>query len=375
MRILQLVTKRQYRGAEVFAANLSSELIKLGHSISFVGLYENMDNILVVENAENFDLSNKKTLPLSLSLISSLAKLVRRTKPDLIQCNGSDTLKYTILATRNYSQIPIIYRNISTISEWMNNYFSRKFYHWLFKRVDFVTSVGEKSLEDLVLTFNYPKQQTAVIRRGIPMKSLNKQDAKLRLVEELDLHPKDKIVIHVGNFSPEKNHQFLLDIFHELKQQDTSIKLICVGDGQTFNQIKNDIFEQKLEHTIFLMGFRKDIPQLLAGSECFILCSLIEGVPGVIMEAAVQGVPAISSNVGGVSEVIENNKTGILIEGFNKEDYVRSVQKVISDDSLRSNLALNAYNQVLAKFDPVSNAKVVEELYYSLLKKKKSFNE
>ncbi|WP_298524068.1 glycosyltransferase family 4 protein [uncultured Christiangramia sp.] len=370
MQILQLVTKRQYRGAEVFAANLSSELIKLGHSIIFAGLYQNTDNVLVVEGAENIDLSSKKQSPLSLSLIHSLSALIRKTKPDIIQCNGSDTLKYTILATRGYNQVPVIYRNISTISEWMNNYFSRKFYDWLFKRVDYVTSVGEKSLEDLVSTFNYPKQQTAVIRRGIPMNSLNKQDSRMQLLRELNLHQDDKIVIHVGNFSPEKNHQFLLDIFYEISQKDSHVKLVCVGNGQTFNDIKSQIIERNLENTIFLLGFRKDIPRLLAGSECFLLCSLIEGVPGVIMEAAVQGVPAISSNVGGVSEVVENEKTGILIEGFYTQNYVRNILKVVYEDAFRNKLALNAYDQVLEKFDPERNAKVVEELYNNLLKKK-----
>ena len=56
MKILQLVTKRQYRGAEVFAAKLSEELLKLGHEVIFVGLYKNNQNVLSVDNAEHYDL-------------------------------------------------------------------------------------------------------------------------------------------------------------------------------------------------------------------------------------------------------------------------------------------------------------------------------
>jgi len=76
MKILQLVTKRQYRGAEVFAANLSEELIKLGHEIMFVGLYENNKDILEVKGAENIDLIENESV-FSIQLVKKIICLVR----------------------------------------------------------------------------------------------------------------------------------------------------------------------------------------------------------------------------------------------------------------------------------------------------------
>jgi glycosyltransferase involved in cell wall biosynthesis len=230
MKILQLVTKRQYRGAEVFAANLSEELIKLGHEIMFVGLYENNKDILEVKGAENIDLIENESV-FSIQLVKKIICLVRDKKPDVIQCNGSDTLKYMVSASYFVPNVPILYRNISMISQWVNNGPHKFLYKNMFKKIDHVSSVGEEALADFIRTFNYPSNQTSVIRRGIPMKQLDAEEARRNLKKELDLGEEDQIAMHIGNFSVEKNHIFLIDVFSNLKANFPHIKLVCVGTG------------------------------------------------------------------------------------------------------------------------------------------------
>ena len=116
MKILQMVTKRQYRGAEVFAANLSVELLNFGHQIIFAGLYRNTSSILEVKGAKNIDLVESKTGLLSVHLVRAIVKLINTEQPDVVQCNGSDTLKYVVTASYFTKKTPITYRNISTIS-------------------------------------------------------------------------------------------------------------------------------------------------------------------------------------------------------------------------------------------------------------------
>lgn len=368
MKILQLVTKRQYRGAEVFAANLSSELIKLGHSIFFVGLYQNNENVLTVKNAENVDLRQSKDGMLSLGLIKDLASYVTKVKPDVIQCNGSDTLKYMVLASFTLSfKPPIIYRNISMISEWLSNDIKRTIYKGLFKKVSHVTSVGEEAIADFVTTFNYPKDQTSVIRRGIPLTEFDHKKSERLLRKELDLSEEDQIVMHIGNFSHEKNHQFLVEIFNSIKTKHSNIKLVCVGDGALFNEIQTSIIQNNLSQTIFLLGFRKNISELLAGADFFVLSSKVEGVPGVILEAATQKKPAIATNVGGVSEVLLDDKTGFIINNFNKIEFENKIIQLATNNELRREMGANAYKQVIENFNPIKNAKKFEDLYLRLI--------
>ena len=367
MKILQLVTKRQYRGAEVFAANLSKELLEMGHTIIFAGLYKNKVNILKVGGAHNIDLSKEdKSGIFSFSLVKSLIRLIKDFNPDVIQCNGSDTLKYMIAASFMVKKKPIVYRNISTISEWIGSGIKLSVYKKIFSKVDHVTSVGSQPIQDLINTLDYPKNQTSVIRRGIPNRKIEGSQHKAALKSELGLNNEAKIVMHIGNFSPEKNHVFLLDIFANIELSHPHIKLVCVGDGVTYNDIQKKIKARGLENTVFLLGFRKDIPELLSASDCIALSSLVEGVPGVILEAAVQEKPAITTNVGGVKEVLLSGETGFIINDFDRSTFKSKIVEVCENDALRNRLGNNARNLVVEQFNPQKNARKFEKLYADL---------
>lgn len=370
MKILQLVTKRQYRGAEVFAANLSSELLLLGHEIVFAGLYKNNGNILEVEGANNIDLVLSKDGGFSINLIKEIVSLVKKERPNIIQCNGSDTLKYMVAASYFIPKTPILYRNISVISEWISGGLKLDLYKYLFKRIDHVTSVGTESIEDLITTLNYPQNQTSVIRRGIPLKNLDKNPS-FELRNNLGFQDSDKVVMHIGNFSPEKNHGFLLDIFSELKSSNPEIKLVLVGTGNTYEDVIEKIRELDLEKTVFPLGFRKDIPELLAQADCFALCSKVEGVPGVILEAGSQRKPSISTNVGGVKEVLIDNETGYIVNDFDKLEFTRKLIQLVGNKELNLEMGNRAYQLVVEEFNPEKNARKFEKLYAGLLIKRK----
>ncbi len=366
MKILQLVTKRQYRGAEVFAANLSAELLKLGHEIIFAGLYKNEKDVLEVEGAENLDLSHVKKGSFSLTLVHKIVQLVKNSQPDVIQCNGSDTLKYMVAASFFVPKTPIIYRNISIISEWLSNYPKHLIYKNIFKRVDHVSSVGGEAIKDLITTFDYPSSQTSVIRRGIPIKEIDNTKERTLLIKEFGLNENDHLCMHIGNFSPEKNHRFLLDIFEKMKDDYPHVKLILVGTGKLFEDIKKQVTARNLQETVFLTGFRKDIPELLAAADCFALVSKVEGVPGVILEAAAQKKPSVATNVGGVNEVLITGETGFIIDNFDKDEFAGKLILLMEDVELRAEMGGNAYKLVLTQFNPKSNALKFEDLYQQL---------
>lgn len=367
MKIFQLVTKRQYRGAELFAADLSKELIELGHKVNFVGIYRNDQKVLKVNGAYNRDLVSSKRGMFSLNVVKELVKLIKEVEPDVIQCNGSDTLKYAIAASLFTNKIPLVYRNISIISEWVSNKPKKILYKRMFNRIAHVTSVGDEALADFIKTYKYPTERAEVIRRGIPIKGVNRMELSNNLRENLSLKKSDKIVIHIGNFSPEKNHDFLINIFSDLKETQPHIKLICVGSGILFEEIKGLIKLLDLRETVFLLGFRQDIPELLAASDCIVLTSKVEGVPGVILEAGTQKIPAVATNVGGVKEALIDGETGFLIDGFDRTKFKNKLVELMTDDKLRKKFGENAYEMISKGYDPKLNARKFEKLYQRLI--------
>lgn len=358
-KILMLVTRRQYRGAEVFAANLSKELIKLGQGIVFAGLYEPGKPELRVDGAKNLDLGKKSRLPVSFSICRKIAKLVKEENPVVIQANGSDTLKHAIIAKKIHGfKTPVHYRNISVISTWIGgNPLKKAFNKWLFSQVDFVTSVGRKPLDDLIQTFGYPQEKTTVIPRGIPVEAHDALESREIIKRELAIDDDAPILMHVGKLSPEKNHAFLMDVAEMLKQQGVRFHLVCIGDGPEKNRIDALIRDRELCDVVHLAGFRSPVQQWLAGADLLLLCSLVEGVPGVVLEAGAQKVASLAVNVGGVGEVIEDGKTGFLIDGHDAKFFSEKIIEVLNDETLRNEVGESMYELVTAQYDPAVNVR------------------
>ncbi len=367
MKILQLVTKRQYRGAEVFAYNLSQELINEGHQIIFAGLYKNKSDNLQLSKGINLDLLQEKPRFFSFKLLYKLYKLIKKEQPDIIQSNGSDTLKYAVIVSLFITRSTLVYRNISMISNWIKSPLKKHVYKLLFSKVDFVTSVGRFAMEDFIQTFNYSPHKIKVIRRGIPMKFYNKKQAGEELKKKFALNSNDFVVIHIGNFSPEKNHIFLIKVFEKIKQKRKDIKLLLVGKGNLTEYIKNEIIKRKLTDTVILAGFNKNTGPLLAGSDLLVLSSLVEGVPGVILEAAVQKTPTIAIDVGGVSEVVIHKQTGILIPRFSVDTFADEILRLKANPKLRKEMGNFAFQYVIKNYNKKQTVKEFIKLYQALL--------
>lgn len=109
----------------------------------------------------------------------------------------------------------------------------------------------------------------------------------------------DEMVIgHVGRFTNEKNHTFLIDVFNEYKKLNSNSRLLLVGDGPLMKRMKEKVENLELSDSIIFTGRRADIPALLSAMDIFILPSIFEGVPVSVVEAQATGLPCVmSSNV------------------------------------------------------------------------------
>jgi L-malate glycosyltransferase len=368
MKILQLVTKRQFRGAEVFAAELSKQLLQRNHTILFVGLYAPAHPPLEVEGATHIDLITQKPRFFSVALLRKLIQLIKSEKPDIIQANGSDTLKYVVIAKLVAKLPPVTYRNISMISVWINSPIKKWWVKTVMSQVDFVTSVGEFARRDFINTLSFPEDKIKVISRGIPIHPQSREEGKIILKQRFPhVRHEDPIIIHIGNFSPEKNHRFLLEVMEIIKPINPNVRLLCLGGGVLWDAIDAEIKQRQLENQILLFGFYPQPGKLLAAADLTVLCSTVEGVPGVILEAGSQKIPAVAVNVGGVQEVVWEKQTGYVIEEFNPQLFADKVLHLLHNNELRSQMGHRAYEVVQQNYDPETNAHTFEQLYNQLM--------
>jgi glycosyltransferase involved in cell wall biosynthesis len=122
---------------------------------------------------------------------------------------------------------------------------------------------------------------------------------------ELGLSPGDRIFLHVGNEVVEKNHARLISIFAQIANSDPAARLVLIGAGtDNANGVSaRAINELALGHKVTALGIRHDVPRILAAVDALLLPSIREGLPGVVLEACVSGVPVLATDLPGVREI------------------------------------------------------------------------
>lgn len=169
------------------------------------------------------------------------------------------------------------------------------------------------------------------------------------------------VIVTAGRITEQKNQKFLVEVLSELSRDDKNIRVLILGDGPKKNELNNYIEEVGMQSVIRLTGNVDNVENYFAGSDIFALCSTYEGVPLVILEAMASGLPIISTDVGGVKDVLGD--CGILIPEGDKEEYKKALKRLIDDKALRKEFGERAYNNA-AKFDSSIIAQEYTDVYY-----------
>lgn len=322
MKILHLIHKPQNRGAETFTCQLSHHLVQLGHEVKIVAIYEGYAQLPYSPNIETLNGSTRKRI-VDIPAWRKLAELISSFEPDIIQANSGDTLKYAVFSKLFYKwRTPIVSRNASEVGRYINTFFQKKLNSFLYKNIDLVISVSLVSKLDIVNLFPFLSPKTEVIPVGLE----NNQS-----LESLELIPQNKKhIVHVGGFSFEKNHFGLLNIFEMVLKKESQVHLHLIGDGPLKMQFIKEVQNRGLGRTITFYGFVSQPLPYIKSANVLVLPSIIEGLPGVLLEAMYCKTPVIAYNVGGIGEVI-NSKTGIIVEKGKELLFAQGIIKILTD--------------------------------------------
>jgi glycosyltransferase involved in cell wall biosynthesis len=368
MNILMLVTRRQNRGAEVSAANLTKQLIEMGHFVMWVGLYStNLNEVLEISKATTVDLTGQKKKILNFTKIKELRFLIKEYNIDIIQANGSDTLKYAVAASLFTNKPKIVYRNISHVSYWIkNNIIKRGIYRFLFKKIHAIASVSHAAAIEFAAVMKVNIDKIKVIKRGIPIKIHDKGKSRDEINLEFNLINTNKLIVWAGALSKEKNPLFALEVMKQLNTIRKDCTLIMAGAGPEETKVKELINHLQLDN-VLLVGFCNDIHGLLAAADVLILTSFIEGVPGIVLEAAAQKTPTIAVDCGSTSEALLHNKTGFLIKKYDPIEFTESIDSLFKSEQLSLEFGDEALAHVNREHNGNRNANKFEALYQTLL--------
>ena len=178
-----------------------------------------------------------------------------------------------------------------------------------------------------------------VIRNFLDLTNLKNND------ESLELRLGEPSLLHVSNFRNIKKVNDLVEGMPYVLEEIPSATLNLIGDGPELPRVKERINEYGLENSVRCWGFQKYLSPFFQQSHIFVLSSDLEGAPLTLIEAMYHGVPAVASDVGGVSEIVKHGLNGYTFRNGDKRDYSRKVIKVWQDQT-----AYNAMRQKSREF-------------------------
>lgn len=361
MKILQLIQKPQLRGAEVFASQLSNHLRANGHAVQMISLLPGDDNLPFSGNLIKLNRPQLKRL-IDVRGWWQLAQHIREIQPDVVQANAGDTLKFAVLSKLIFRwKIPIVYRNANKVSDFITSRIKLVFNRFLVGKVTHVISVSELCRQDFIRTYSFKEERTTMIPIGIELASIDGSvPSELR-----SFFATGNVLVNVASFVREKNHIGLLRIVKRLRESGDDVKLLLIGDGHLRPWIQEQVTEMNLGDAVLFTGYRNDVLSLVSNAKAFVLTSLIEGLPGVILEAMYCRTQVIAYDVGGISEVVKSNETGWLIEPGDESAFASAIRKVLSM-RIPNPATERAYELVVSDYANTEIAKKFSQVYRCL---------
>ena len=194
-----------------------------------------------------------------------------------------------------------------------------------------------------------------------------------RIREKYNLQENEVAVAIVGRLAPIKNHNLFLDVVEVLAKKGVSARYFIVGDGSEREGIESRVNElqSKLNISIEMTSWITDIAEFNAGMDVICLTSNNEGTPVSLIEAQASSIPIISTDVGGVRDIVLDGETGYVVEKNNALKFAEKLEILISQKEIREKMSQNGWIHVRDKFHYNRLTSDMKNYYLLLLNKKR----
>jgi len=211
---------------------------------------------------------------------------------------------------------------------------------------------------------------TYTIHNGVDLQRFPYPAQNGHLRQSMGIQSRAILLGTIGRLGPEKNHKMLLSTIAELRKRGHDVVLFIVGDGKLRSNLQQQTKELHIESSVYFLGPRDDVPDILSNLDLFILPSRYEGCPNVVLEAMAAGKCVVATAVGGTPETIVDGKTGILVKPDNQEALVTAIVDLLKSPDKPSILGQQARESIERSFTIEKMVQQTTNLYEQLLNKK-----
>lgn len=247
---------------------------------------------------------NSKNLVIRhIKKVKELYKLLRVNKYTVIHIHASDSTSLEDAIVAKFVGVPriIVHSHNTAISHDDKFYWIKEIFHYIMKNLWGYVATDYFACSELAAQWMYTKKlilsnKVKIVNNAIEFKKyLFNNNIREKLRKELNIG--DKFVVgHIGRMSYQKNHEYLIEVFSEVKKQYDNSVLLLIGDGELKNKIKKKVAELKLQDSVIFYGVTNQVENLMQVMDVFVLPSVYEGLPLVGIESQASGLKLIVSD-------------------------------------------------------------------------------
>lgn len=294
-----------------------------------------------------------------------LAALCAEWDIELVHCHYLREHYTALLAKKYYPRLRVVYTNHFVLA---NDFVTRLSNRFMDKKQDQMIAVCNKGREQLIAN-GWSGDRIQVIFNAVDMDAWAGDRSESTLRAELGLDEGRFVMLCASRFADDKGHKYLIDSIKRLTElTDVPFTLVLAGDGPLLEPTRQQVRDLGLEDYVKFIGFRKDIKNLYKGSDLYVNSSQHEALSFLIIEAMAAGLPVIATDMGGNSDIVNDQAgCGLLVTYDDPDSMAGAMKRFLEDPAFTAQCRANALKTIEEKFEVHKMAKVTYGVYEKAL--------
>lgn len=334
-------------GYQTINVTIANQLVKRGFSVRLLLLSDNAKHYYSLDKSIAIDnIKHSKRKP--IKFVFQLYKYLRSFPRSIIITNNILDYTYTKVSTLLLKKTPVFWAIHYTKPSTKKKLIVHKFIAFFLKMFsnNFI-SIHRSQIQFYKKTYGFNEMDFNLIYNGVNInrfRPLNKE------INKTDYNSFN--IVHVASIKPLKDQRTLLKAVNYLNQTVDKWKLYIAGEDRAnmLPELKSYLIENKIKDKVYFLGNTENISSLLTNSDVFVLTSTTEALPVSIMEAMACGLPIISTNVGGCSELVADGENGFLTKVKDFEGIGKKLRELYYDDEMKKRMGEESRNRAVKFF-------------------------
>jgi glycosyltransferase involved in cell wall biosynthesis len=286
---------------------------------------------------------------LSFPAMARLSFLARSWQPDVLLCCNQRALRLSVPSARLAGVRRVVVRD-----GLQGSLRASVYNRWLARKVDGFVVNAEAIRRELLAWL--PSERVRVIYNGIDLHTFDalrdrERDLAIAVRREVGTPPGVPVILSVARLVSDKDHATLLTAFRRVAEQDARVHLWIAGDGPLGTTLATRARRLSLGERVAFLGFRGDVPRLLAAADMLVITSLREGLPNAALEAMAARRPVVASAVSGNPELIRDGETGLLVPPSAPDALTAALSALVADPVRRRQMGERGRRRVEQWFE------------------------